>query len=49
MLISAQLLRMRWWNDYLFFGFEVADDVMAEGDLIQVNFDISGDARPSDI
>jgi len=44
----SSTLRMRWWNDYLFFGFEVADDVMAEGDLIQVNFDISGDSRPSD-
>ncbi len=41
-------LRMRWWREYLFFGFEVSDDVMAEGDAIQMNFDVGGDARPSD-
>ncbi len=40
-------LRMRWWSEYLFFGFEVSDDVLAEGDVIQMNFDVSGDARPS--
>ncbi|HEY53423.1 MAG TPA: DNRLRE domain-containing protein [Caldilineae bacterium] len=40
-------LRMRWWSDYLFFGFEVTDDVLAEGDRIQLNFDVSGAARPS--
>ncbi len=39
-------LRLRWWEDTLFFGFDVKDDVFAQGDAIQVNFDVSGDARP---
>ena len=35
--------RLRWWSNTLFFGFEVADDVLAAGDRIQINFDPAGD------
>jgi len=40
--------RMRWWNDYLFIGAAVNDDVVMEGDSLQLSFDVDGDSKLSD-
>jgi photosystem II stability/assembly factor-like uncharacterized protein len=39
--------RMRWWKDYLFLGVNVSDDVVGEGDSVQIAFDSDEDNRPS--
>ncbi|NOX62061.1 MAG: DNRLRE domain-containing protein [Chloroflexi bacterium] len=43
----SSALRLRWWEDYLFFGFQVSDDVLAAGDAIQISVDVDGDSKPS--
>ncbi len=43
--------RMRWWDDYLFFGISVSDDVVMEGDSVLLAFDVTKDSilSPQDL
>ena len=43
--------RMRWWDDYLFIGVEVSDDVLMAGDSVAIAFDVDNDSRltPPDV
>ena len=39
-------LRLRWWANYVFLGFTVADADVTSGDHLQINLDPKGDAKP---
>ena len=43
--------RMRWWENYLFLGVQVQDDILAAGDSVAVAFDVDGDSllSPNDV